>query len=58
MARKGITQFELAGALGLSQPAISSRLRGKTPFDVNELTVVAAFLGVPLTLLYPAMSAA
>lgn len=59
MARKGITQAELATAIGLSQPVISSRLRGKTTFDINEIAAVAAFLGVPLTQLLPvSMSAA
>lgn len=48
MARKGVTQSELAAALGLSQTVISSRLRGKTPFDVNEITTTAAFLGLPV----------
>lgn len=48
MARRGISQTALAKSLGLSQPSVSARLRGATPFDINELSAVAHFLGVPL----------
>lgn len=54
MARRGVTQAKLAAALGLSQPSVSARLRGVTPFDVDELHTIAAFLGVPLSDLLPA----
>lgn len=54
MARRGVTQAKLAAALGLSQPSVSARLRGVTPFDVDELHTVADFLGVPLSDLLPA----
>lgn len=53
MARRGVSQVKLAAALGLSQPSVSARLRGITPFDVDELHAVAAFLGVPLSALLP-----
>lgn len=48
MARKGYSQAELARMLGMSQTGISKRLRGETPFDVNELARISAVLGVPL----------
>jgi len=48
MARRGITQVQMATLLGVSQPAVSARLRGETPFDVNELARVAKALDVPI----------
>ena len=51
MARRGVSQTALAQTVGLSQTAISKRLRGATPFDVNELIAVAAALDVPLSAL-------
>ena len=53
MARAGVTQAALAKALGLSQAAISARLLGKTPFDINELTTIAEHLGVEVSVLLP-----
>lgn len=49
MASKGLTQTALAERLGLTQPAVSARLSGRTPITVDELTVIAAVLGVPVT---------
>ena len=52
MARRGLGQRDLADALGLSRPAISNRLIGKTPWTVDELEIVAQGLGVePASLL-------
>lgn len=46
LARAGKTQAWLAGAIGMSQQSVSDRLRGKFPFDVNELARVADALGL------------
>ncbi|MGA5542729.1 helix-turn-helix domain-containing protein [Mycobacterium sp. NPDC051198] len=51
MARRGVSQTKVAGVLGLSQSAISARLSGRTPFDVNELVAIADYLDVPITAL-------
>jgi transcriptional regulator with XRE-family HTH domain len=52
MARRGISQAALAKKIGKSQAAVSARLRGTTPVDVNELNAIAGHLGVdPATLL-------
>ena len=51
MARRQLSQTALAAHLGLSQAAVSRRLSGHTPFDVNELASVAAWLGVPASTL-------
>jgi transcriptional regulator with XRE-family HTH domain len=48
MARRGVTQEAVGKALRLSQPAVSKRLRGDVPFDINELATIAALLDVPL----------
>lgn len=53
IARKGMTQAEIAAAVGISQSQLSKRLRGSIPFDINELSSIAAVLGVPLGDLIP-----
>lgn len=57
MARKGVTQVDLASALGVSQAAVSARLRGVTPFDINELATIAALLGVTVERLVEGVAA-
>lgn len=49
MARRKISQTTVAQHLGRSQTAISHRLNGRVPFDINELTAIAQLLGVPLS---------
>ena len=49
MARAQHTQVELASILGLSQPSISSRMKGDVAWDVDELVKIAAWLDVPLS---------
>lgn len=46
MARKDLTQTQLAGLLGISQVAVSKRLRGIVPISVPELLRMAEFLDV------------
>jgi hypothetical protein len=48
MARYGAVQLDLQRVLGLSQTAVSKRLRGLTPWDVNELSAVAEFFHMSL----------
>lgn len=57
MARKKISQAALADHMGLSQAAISARLNGRTPFDINELAAIAHFLDVGLEALIPTVEA-
>lgn len=49
MARRGVSQMRLAAVLNLSQTAVSKRLRGVTPWDVNEMGTLAEAFGVPIT---------
>lgn len=51
MARRGISQSAIGQLLGISQASVSSRLRGATPFNINELVAIAAYLDVPLAVL-------
>jgi transcriptional regulator with XRE-family HTH domain len=51
MARRKISQEAVAQTLGLSQASVSARLRGVTPFRVDELLRIADLLDVPLELL-------
>ena len=46
MARSDYTQAQLAALLGLSQVAVSKRLRGVVPLSVSELLRLADFLNV------------
>lgn len=51
LARNQTSGKQLAGHLGISQFAVSRRLRGETPFSVDELSATADFLGIPLATL-------
>jgi transcriptional regulator with XRE-family HTH domain len=51
LARRSISQKTLGEHLGLSQVSVSTRIRGRTPFDVNELHKTADFLNVPVSVL-------
>lgn len=53
MRERGIVQTALAAELGRSQTAISRRLTGEVPFDVNELDDIARVLGVDVVDLMP-----
>ncbi len=47
LARRRISQSALARELGMAQTAVSRRLTGQVPFDVNELHAIANHLGLP-----------
>lgn len=46
MARQQRSQRELADALSYTQQAVSRRLAGHVAIDLNELDLIARFLGV------------
>jgi transcriptional regulator with XRE-family HTH domain len=52
MARQRITQTQMAERLGMSQVAVSRRLLGQVPFDVEELGRVAEILDLPASVLF------
>ena len=49
LARRGFNQRDVAGALGITQQAVSRRMSGHVDFTVGELSGVAALLGVTLS---------
>lgn len=53
LARQGRKKGDLARHLGLSGSAMTRRLSGETPMDVNEICAVAAWLDVPISALLP-----
>ena len=52
MGRRRVSGTRLAKALGMSQSALSRRLNGEHPFDIDELFAVAEHFGVAITALF------
>jgi transcriptional regulator with XRE-family HTH domain len=52
LARRRKTQAGLARALGLQRTSIHRRMTGEQAFRVDELHVVADYLGIPVTDLF------
>ncbi len=57
LARRGRSQIWLRDVLALSQTAVNRRLRGLTPWSIDELAAVAKALGVPLEALTSGVAA-
>lgn len=58
LARIGVTQGQLAKALGVSQQSVSDRMRGRTPWTLDETTALEHVLGLtPGALLHAALDA-
>lgn len=51
LARKQMTQTQVADVLGLTQSGVSSRLGGRTPWRVDELTRLAEALQLSVAVL-------
>lgn len=49
LARGNHQQQKIAGLLDVSRMAIHRRLTGQTPFRVDELAKIAAYIGVPVS---------
>jgi transcriptional regulator with XRE-family HTH domain len=49
MARHRITQADLGVVLGVTQTAVSKRIRGEVAFDVDELAKIAQHFGIEVT---------
>lgn len=49
MARRDVKQEALATALGITQPSLSMRLRGRTRWTVQDLATVSRVLDVPVS---------
>jgi transcriptional regulator with XRE-family HTH domain len=57
MARLNVNQTQLATAMDLTQAAVSRRLTGKVPFNVQELAALAIFLDIPVARLTEGLDA-
>lgn len=53
MARADIRQSELARKIGKNEQWLSVRLRGRQPFDINDMALVATGLGIGIHDLLP-----
>ena len=51
MARRDVKQEALAKALGMTQPSLSMRLRGRTRWTIQDLVIVSKALDVPVSVL-------
>lgn len=51
LARRQMSYAELAAGTGLTVTQLGRRVRGEVDFGAYELARVAAFLGVPVTVL-------
>ncbi len=51
MARRDMKQGALANALGMTQPSLSMRLRGRTRWTIQDLVIVSETLDVPISVL-------
>lgn len=58
LARRSLTQADLAAALGISQQGVSRRLAGHIAFDTDELSAAAELLGLPTEALFNGQAAA
>jgi transcriptional regulator with XRE-family HTH domain len=52
MMMRGVGQPALAAALGVTQPSVSRRLSGHTPWTPDELEAAATLLGVSIGRLF------
>ena len=50
--RVGVTQAELAAAMGLTLSAMSRSLKGHVPLTAAEIAVASRWLGVPIDRFY------
>jgi len=49
MARRRVTQGQLADVLGCSAQSVTRRMKGDKSFTIDELDTIAAYLDVPIT---------
>jgi predicted transcriptional regulator len=49
LSRANVTQAQVATLLGRTQAAVSRRITGKVPFNVEELALIAGFLECPVS---------
>lgn len=53
MVRRGLTQADLAAAVGVNQQGVSKRMNGQVTWSIHELISAARALNAPLSDLIP-----
>jgi len=53
MDEAGVSQLRLADESGIPRPTLIRRLKGQSPFKVDELEAIASVLGCSVTSLIP-----
>ena len=51
LARRSVTQTQLAAKLGTTQQYVSRRLTGSVPLDVEDLAAIAGLLNITVAVL-------
>ena len=46
MFQRGVTQQELAGAIGVSEPTLNAKLNGRSDFTVSEAKEIIEYLDI------------
>lgn len=52
LARKRMTQAELADALNMGLPTLSRRLNGHQPFNTDQLIAISRVLGIAFAMFF------
>lgn len=58
LARQKKSWRQLAEGVGINRESVRESVRGDRPFRIEELTAIAAWLGVPVTQFLPAEAVA
>lgn len=56
-AEHGANQQDIGDAIGLTRAAVGRRLSGKVDFTSTELQILAAYFGVPVSVLFGEVAA-
>lgn len=57
MARRSMSQMQVAALLGLSQTAVSRRLNGDVDFSASELSTLAREFSIPVGVFFGEVAA-
>jgi len=57
MKARRVSQVDMAGLLGITQPQVSARLRGEVDWRAGELLTATRHLGIQITIPPPPLAA-
>lgn len=52
LARKNMKRGELAEKLGIDRRTLADRLKGKRPFDTDQLIAISSLLDIPFAMFF------